>query len=144
MDEELKNRARFVFFRVSLAKANTWIDEISVVLEKRAKFLRAAPSGRMQMKRTLERYEVEKLEGNSRQFVTREDVKEMPTLRNNQNNQKNALITLQSLERFYTSTDSHLRQLFVKWSQPLDSPVVLKAEADAASVAHSIKWNGFM
>jgi hypothetical protein len=110
-EEELKNLSRSAFFRVSLAKANAWIDEINVILEKKAALLRAAPSGRAQTKRTLERYEAEKLEGDSRLFFTLEDVKEMPTLRNNQ---KNALTMLQSLGRIYTSTDSHLKRWFVK------------------------------
>jgi hypothetical protein len=50
-DEELKNLFRFALFRVSFAKANAWIDEINVVLEKKAELLWALPSGRVQMKR---------------------------------------------------------------------------------------------
>jgi hypothetical protein len=110
-DEELKNLSRSAFFRVSLAKANTWIDEINAVLEKKAAVLRMAPSSKAQVKQGLERYESEKLKGDSRLFFTMEDIKEMPTLKNNQ---KNALTVLQSLGRVYTSTDSHLKRWFVK------------------------------
>jgi hypothetical protein len=110
-NEELKNLSRSTFFRMSLANPNAWINEIKVVLQKKAGLLWAAPSGRAQMKRTLERYEAEKLEGDSRLLFTLEDVKEIMTLRNDQ---KKALTTLQSLGRIYTSTDSHLKRWLVK------------------------------
>jgi hypothetical protein len=111
-EAELKGLSKSVFFRVSAAKVNAWVDEINAVLEKKSGILRTAPSNiKAATKRTWERYDSEKIDGDSRLFFTMEDVKEMPTLKNNQ---KNALTVLQSLGRVYSSTDAQMKRWFVK------------------------------
>jgi uncharacterized coiled-coil protein SlyX len=111
-DEELKNVSKSVFFRVPMAKVNVWIDEINGILTKRQQVIKLPSNGvKASLKRAWERYDSEKLEDDTRIFFTMEDVKSMPTLKNNQ---KNALTLLQSLGRIYSSTDSQLKRWFVK------------------------------
>jgi hypothetical protein len=111
-DEELKSIAKSVFLRVPIAKVNAWIDEINSVLEKKAVIAPlSANAVKPSQKRQWDRYESERLEDDNRNFFTVEDIKDMPTVKNNQ---KNALTLLQSLGRIAISTDFQVKRFFVK------------------------------